>query len=135
MASNASMRVRRWSSSCSNSLNSGFKRLNEGEKVEFKLLEQGNGDAKAVEVTQPGGDPIRNDLKRGGSRRAGMRTAKGDEPLMEGEVVWFDPIAGYGWISFEDSETDAYVGYQDIIGDGFRTLLDGEEVEFKLVDQ
>ena len=96
----------------------GFKRLNEGQQVEFKLVEQGNGDAKAVEVTGPGGEPIKNDLKRGGSRDTKTQNPKpkGDEPVTEGEVVWFDPQRGFGWIAWGDFSNDAYVSYEDIIG-------------------
>jgi len=54
---------------------------------------------------------------------------------MNGEVIWFNPMRSYGFIACDDNEEDAYVGYQDIIGDGYRTLNAGQRVQFRLIAQ
>ncbi len=49
-----------------------------------------------------------------------------------GTVKWFDEKKGYGFITREDGEGDVFVHFSDIIGEGFRTLHEGERVEFLL---
>lgn len=51
---------------------------------------------------------------------------------MLGRVKWFDAQKGYGFIERE-GEPDVFVHYSAIQQDGFKTLEDGEEVEFELV--
>lgn len=49
-----------------------------------------------------------------------------------GNVKWFDTKKGYGFI-IGDAGQDVFVHYTSIIGDGFRSLKDGEVVEYELV--
>lgn len=49
-----------------------------------------------------------------------------------GKVKWFDPKKGYGFILGDQGE-DVFVHYTNIMGDGFRTLKDGETVSYELV--
>lgn len=49
-----------------------------------------------------------------------------------GKVKWFDPKKGYGFIHGPDGQ-DVFVHYSQINGDGFRSLRDGEDVEYELV--
>lgn len=51
---------------------------------------------------------------------------------MQGKVKWFNPGKGYGFIESDDG-TDVFVHYSAISGDGFRTLNEGEKVEFEVV--
>ncbi len=46
-----------------------------------------------------------------------------------GKVKWFDNAKGYGFILNDDSE-DVFVHYRSIMGDGYKSLNEGEEVEF-----
>lgn len=51
---------------------------------------------------------------------------------ISGAVKWFDPKKGFGFIVGPDG-TDVFVHYTQIQGDGFRSLKDGESVEYELV--
>jgi len=48
-------------------------------------------------------------------------------------VKWFDPKKGFGFIE-GPSGHDVFVHFSQIRGEGFRSLKDGEEVEYELVE-
>ena len=48
-----------------------------------------------------------------------------------GNVKWFDSRKGYGFIEKEDGG-DVFAHYQDIVGDGYRTLQEGDRVKFEI---
>ena len=50
-----------------------------------------------------------------------------------GKVKWFNERKGYGFIEREDGE-DEFVYYTAIQGDGFKTLTEGQSVEFDIVE-
>ena len=50
-----------------------------------------------------------------------------------GTVKWFNPEKGYGFITRENGEKDVFVHQSAIQGGGFRTLNEGERVEFEVV--
>lgn len=50
----------------------------------------------------------------------------------EGVVKWFDERKGFGFIVREDGGADVFVHYSQIVGQGFRTLRDGQRVSFEL---
>ena len=50
---------------------------------------------------------------------------------IQGEVKWFDPKKGYGFIVGPEGQ-DVFVHFSQIMGDGFRSLKDGEQVEYDL---
>jgi CspA family cold shock protein len=47
----------------------------------------------------------------------------------QGTVKWFNSSKGYGFISQEEGD-DVFVHYQSIVSDGFKTLEEGQKVEF-----
>ena len=51
-----------------------------------------------------------------------------------GTVKWFDESKGFGFITPAEGEKDCFVHYSAIQGDGFKTLTQGEKVEFEVVE-
>jgi len=51
---------------------------------------------------------------------------------MEGTVKWFNADKGYGFIE-RDSGDDVFVHFSAIQGDGFKTLDEGQNVEFDVI--
>ena len=51
----------------------------------------------------------------------------------KGTVKWFNDAKGYGFISRSDGP-DVFVHYSALQGDGFKTLSEGQQVEFDVVD-
>ncbi len=54
--------------------------------------------------------------------------------MPQGVVKWFDVKKGFGFICGADEGKDVFVHYSCIEGEGFRSLRDGEAVEYELVD-
>ncbi len=52
---------------------------------------------------------------------------------LSGKVKWFNDAKGYGFIERPDGD-DVFVHYTAIQGTGFRSLSEGQEVEFEVVD-
>jgi len=50
----------------------------------------------------------------------------------KGKVKWFNNAKGYGFIERENGE-DVFVHYTAIVGEGYRTLEEGQQVEFEVV--
>ena len=50
--------------------------------------------------------------------------------MAAGKVKWFNDSKGYGFIESDDGE-DCFVHFSAIQGDGFKTLREGQEVEFE----
>ena len=53
---------------------------------------------------------------------------------MRGKVKWFSERKGYGFISKDDGTGDVFVHFQAIEGDGYKTLREGEAVEFNVTN-
>jgi CspA family cold shock protein len=49
-----------------------------------------------------------------------------------GKVKWFNDQKGYGFIAAENG-TDVFVHFSAIVGEGYRSLREGAEVEFDIV--
>jgi CspA family cold shock protein len=53
--------------------------------------------------------------------------------MAKGTVKWFNDQKGFGFITPEDGP-DVFVHHTAIQGDGFKTLAEGQAVEFEIVD-
>lgn len=51
-----------------------------------------------------------------------------------GTVKWFDSKKGFGFIKGHEEGHDIFVHYSSIEGDGFRSLKNGEPVEYELIE-
>jgi cold shock protein len=50
--------------------------------------------------------------------------------MAQGTVKWFNETKGFGFIAPEDGSADVFVHYSAISGNGFKTLADGQKVEY-----
>ena len=53
--------------------------------------------------------------------------------MAKGKVKWFNAAKGFGFLQVDGQEKDVFVHHTAIKADGFRTLNEGEEVTFELV--
>jgi len=53
--------------------------------------------------------------------------------MQQGTVKWFNAEKGYGFIEVEGGN-DVFVHFSAITGDGFKTLEEGQQVEFNVVE-
>ena len=53
--------------------------------------------------------------------------------MVEGTVKWFNDAKGFGFIE-QDGGSDVFVHHTAIVGDGFKTLEEGQKVTFEIVD-
>ena len=53
--------------------------------------------------------------------------------MLKGTVKWFNESKGFGFIEQEEGK-DVFVHYSAIAGSGFKTLIEGDKVQFEIVD-
>jgi CspA family cold shock protein len=70
-------------------------------------------------------------VRRRRSRAASLQGREGMR--ITGKVKWFNNAKGYGFIERE-SGSDVFVHYSAIQGNGFKSLEEGQAVEFEIVD-
>jgi CspA family cold shock protein len=58
---------------------------------------------------------------------------QGEKFMPRGTVKWFDDRKGYGFIARDGAE-DVFVHFSAIQGNGFKTLSEGQEVEFEITN-
>jgi len=58
---------------------------------------------------------------------------KGVKKVLRGTVKWFNNTKGYGFIEYGDLE-DIFVHFSAIKKDGYKTLKEGNTVDFKLIE-
>ena len=52
---------------------------------------------------------------------------------LKGTVKWFNGAKGYGFIGRDDGGADIFVHFSAITSEGYKSLTDGDQVEFELV--
>jgi CspA family cold shock protein len=94
------------------------------------LAPQGKGRNSAAFffAPSPGAGVATSTRQATASQHAGRRTMR-----ITGKVKWFNNAKGYGFIE-RDGGSDVFVHYSAIQGDGFRSLEEGQAVEFEIVD-
>jgi len=53
---------------------------------------------------------------------------------LKGKVKWFNNQKGYGFLTRDDGSGDVFVHYSAVTGEGYRTLNEGDAVEFEVID-
>ena len=96
---------------------------------------ESRGTRAASPGNRAGGDD-RSHAPRGGTRPRGASPVAVappiDGPRAQGSVKWFNESKGFGFIQ-DDGGEDVFVHFSAIQGDGFRTLQQGDRVEFDVV--
>ena len=64
---------------------------------------------------------------------ANAASSEGSEGMNRGRVKWFNDAKGYGFIE-QDEGPDVFVHYSAVEGEGFRSLREGQEVSFTIVE-
>ncbi len=54
--------------------------------------------------------------------------------MATGMVKWFNDAKGFGFITADGVDRDVFVHYTAIAGDGFKSLAEGQKVDFELID-
>jgi len=65
------------------------------------------------------------------TRRSPGHKTKGLPEMEKGTVKWFNNAKGYGFITRENGE-DLFVHFKSIVGDGYKSLKQGEPVQFEV---
>jgi CspA family cold shock protein len=63
----------------------------------------------------------------------GVRSREEQKVKLKGTVKWFNNAKGFGFIGRDDGP-DVFVHYSALLADGYKSLQEGDAVEFEIVD-
>ena len=63
--------------------------------------------------------------------RLGPRTERWAQNMAQGTVKWFNEDKGYGFITPDEGSEDLFVHYSGIVGNGFKSIDEGEKVTYE----
>lgn len=66
----------------------------------------------------------------GWSTTSASENRETEKQLARGTVKWFNEQKGFGFITPDDGDKDLFVHYSNITGDGYKSLQDGQAVEY-----
>ncbi|MFA6218924.1 MAG: cold-shock protein [Erythrobacter sp.] len=107
----------------------GLEGLAEGQELEFNLVDRG-GKVSAQDL-QVVGDVIPVQQRGGGEREAAPRRELTGEKA-SGTVKFFNAMKGFGFLTRDDGQPDAFVHISAVERSGLTTLNEGERYEFDL---
>ena len=59
---------------------------------------------------------------------------RAENKLSQGTVKWFSDEKGYGFITPEDGSKDLFVHHSNILGEGFKSLSEGQKVSYEAAE-
>lgn len=63
---------------------------------------------------------------------ADLLSSEANSIMATGTVKWFNEAKGYGFITPNDGGADVFVHFSAIVGTGFKTLAEGQKVQFSV---
>ncbi|RBY83307.1 cold-shock protein [Blastococcus sp. TF02A-26] len=112
----------------------GYRELQEGQRVEFDAVRGQRGmQAEGVRVVGGGGGGSRGGRPERGGQQGGGRGGYGGGGRVQGTVARFDADKGFGFIAPDDGGDDVFVHFSAIDSGGFRSLEEGQRVEYEPV--
>jgi CspA family cold shock protein len=94
------------------------------------VLRRGSGTRESARPEQP-----KNAIIFCSRWKEDANAASGESRMARGTVKWFNDSKGFGFIEQEGGGEDVFVHHTSIIADGYRSLKEGQAVEFEVTNE
>jgi cold shock CspA family protein len=122
------------SSQSPSSRGTSSKGASRGTDSESSSSRASSSRAASSRATSSEGAPAEGTTSSAGTASSAATTVDLDDPDREhGEVKWFNVKKGYGFIT-RDSGDDVFVHYRNIVGEGRRSIAEGQSVTYIVID-